>query len=302
MAALNNIAKYRILWNFTGSKNANGELESSSSPPFQLGRSKFRIDLQFKTLSTGNFACSFYLSSDFPIGHSLIRQCSYYLLNAATTECHKVANFSPYLTDWFDLGIERDKVKFLLVFAMDLNSDSHENSEFWLEGRTETLHLNMYFVSGQYCAVLRGKQYHLKFISESSHSKRILMDGLKEDKIICANFKTQRSRCDGSYRNHRVDIRSFETNCDIRDCEQINKIELMSISTKFHKMYRARISKIANIIENVNPITNIANKPFNTLQLPKRRCIPSSTASGTTTLPHSTVCSNKQLILDKIYK
>lgn len=295
MAVINGVARYRIVWSFSGTKNTNDEFKSSSSPSFKMCRSDFRIVLSFKTLPTGNVACSFYLQSDFPIGPTRILRCCYYMVNKHTSKHDKIANFSPYLTDWFDLGVAHDTIEFELVFALDFNCESPENSEFWLTGRTEATRVaSMYFVSGHYCALFSGKQYRLKFISERSYSKDILMDGLNENEIICANFQTVNSRSDGTERNHQVNVRSFATNCDIRDCEQINKIELLSISADFKKMNGAQISKYARIIENINSIENaeqlenIGDLETSPRLHKKRATTPSN--------------SYKQVIINKIYK
>lgn len=262
------IHKNRIAWNFSGTKNASDQLFSMESPTFQLsGFGNHYLLLTLKIFPSGNSACCFHLRlPENPISHKTIQRCSYYLLNKDTSQHHKLVNFSPFSTDWFDLGITHERIEYVVILTIDFieSFDANPgywlgpaptkdaNFEYWFEGKTEALSKTNMCYSSSYSAIINRKQYHLKITSESSSDKAILMDGLEEGEILNANFKIYDNKTGETERNLRGTLRAFQTRWKISETEQINKVELTAISNTFEKMDAERISEIAEIIENID--------------------------------------------------
>lgn len=104
---------YRFAWKFTGTKNANGQYDSSSSPIFSLHHGCGRIEVKFKTLLSGNYACSFICRcGPFLDPELVIVDRALYMLNEATGQHHKLVDSPEGGTDWFDLGVLDDHLEF----------------------------------------------------------------------------------------------------------------------------------------------------------------------------------------------
>lgn len=248
--------------------------------------------MNIKTLPSCNIACCFNLRfrDDYSFFCKSILECSYYMLNEVTGQHHKLVNFSPFMTDWFDLGIVQDRMKFMLVFAMDYNV-TDAACEYGLEGKTETLnHTNMYYSSGSFRTFINGKEHCLIFANQYN-SKSIYMDGLGQDEIVEANLQIHDNRSTRSDRNLQLSLRSSATSVDIDLKEQVNKVELIAIYTDFKNMDAARNSEIKEIIANIDllpvkPFQNVceltAANPIQQLQSTTPGCYSSNPNDQTT--------------------
>lgn len=294
------IQKYRVGWKFTGTKNSNGQFASSTSPSFwRSNRSKGYIDLTFKTLPSGNSAFCFYLRFSNSLNHTRIDQssCSYYIINEATGQHHKLVNISPFMTDWFDFGVG-NRMEFLVILALDVNEPSRANSIHWWETKTEALnHANISLSSSP--TLINGKECRLKCIVETREGKEILIDGLKPDEFVNTNFQIRNNEPGVSDRHLQVALRSSATSLRINAKEQINKIALLSFSKNLTEMKKARISKISQIIENIDlllskEISQVSQKVLE-MKAAIQQQVLSSIRGSSTSYPKKSINDNSAL-------
>lgn len=241
----------RIVWKFTGTKNANGQYDSSSSPMFSLHSGFGQIYVEFKTLLSGKTACSFRCVNSFCNPELVVVDRAFYMLNEATGQHKKLVYPPKDINDWFDLGALGDRLEFLLVFAMDFDDYyTYERYESWEEVETEVLNQQILFDSSSF--LIKEKQCRLKFFSKTKLNKSILMDGLEKDETINAKFRICNIKSGGSVRYLPVILRSKSEEYSICKDERVDKVELLSITTDLKSMDKARVSEIAKIIDNID--------------------------------------------------
>lgn len=111
------------------------------------------------------------------------------MLNEATGKHHKLTNYSPFMSDWLDLGIVHDRVEFVVIFALNVAEPSRANFEHWWETKTDALnHTNLQYLPN-FPTLINGKQYRVKCVAETREGKELLMNGLKDDEFVNANFQ-----------------------------------------------------------------------------------------------------------------
>lgn len=254
------IQKYRIAWKFTGKKNANGQFSSASSPSFwRSNTTKGYVDLSFKTLPSGNAACCFYLRFSNPIYHTQTDQysCSYYLLNDATGKHQKLVNFSPFMSEWFDLGVSKDHVEFMVVLVLNYDDPVRPDFLHWWETKTETLKSTVInYLQSVSQTLINGKPCLLKIIGETQEGKEIFMDGLKDNEFVSAKFEILNNESAESDRDLEMVLRSSATtSLRINAKERIGSVEILSISYRLSDMKKVQIARISKIIENIDLLT-----------------------------------------------
>lgn len=243
--------KYRIAWNFSGFKDSNGQISSSSSPSFTLKYWNCSIEMHFQTLPNNNASCKLHLRFPVnPLGFATVQNCSYYLLNETTGQHFKLVNLSLFSTDWCDLGLGHC-MDLLVVLVVDL-SDSTKNSKFWMEGETKALNRSLSNPFGHYSALLNGRQCRLNVNDDPNQCKSIFMDGLEQEEYVSTSLKIRNKRAGGSQRILQLAVRSYPTNFVCNYHEEITSVDLVSISTAFKKMSYSRIPKISAIIDSLN--------------------------------------------------
>lgn len=235
-----------------------------------IGDSNCVIELNFENINC-EFKCRLKLlsSPSIDVIKPIVR-CSYYILNEAAVDSHKLVSFSPYMTNWINLEIPPKRMDFLVVVALDLVDSSAANSEYWLEGRTVNLNESMHYLSSYYSTCINSKEYRLHCIPWITNKREIWMEGLEKDEFICANFQIA-GKLDQQLQGT---IRSYKTEYAIDQFQHIDKVDLVSLSTEFKQMDIARIFKIAAIIEKQFSDLLMSNdhdelKEFSALQIHK---------------------------------
>lgn len=213
------------------------------------------------------------------------------MIDEVTGLKHKLVNFSPFLTDWLDL--ERptpDRLEFLLLLVLDFDGPTFNNSEYWIEGKTEALnHIKMRSLSGQYTISLNGKEHCLKVMLETNKRKAILMSELSEDEIVEGIIQFGNNR--GTCKNLQLVLRSSATSVEVNSSENITKVKLVTKSSDFTQMPEARISEIAALFD-INlqrlPKSNIISTKTKKKHSIARPCTPPAAAAVTTIIPEHT--------------
>lgn len=110
-----------------------------NSPSFTLKFLKCTIDMNFQTLPNGRTSGQVYLQLPLNAPPPTVHSCSYYILNEATGTHQKLVNGTPFLTEWFKIDIENDRMEFMVVIVVDFEDSPTLQTECWLEGTTESL-------------------------------------------------------------------------------------------------------------------------------------------------------------------
>lgn len=208
MSKTKTVGKYRLAWNFSGTKDLKSQLNPKLSPTIMLGKWDFYIEFIYKTLPSGNSSYSFRIRNPHLVVPILTS--TYYLLDEATGQHHKLLSLSPFLTDWFDLDYSQNQIDFLVVVVLEI-VNVHTKSECWLEGNTEALNnIQMIDVSGCYSALVNEKQLRLNVISETNKDKTILLDGLEQDESVLLDVGIHQPDVDYN-RNLQLTLQSYET-------------------------------------------------------------------------------------------